>query len=255
MQEIIDDHYQALTKEEKVAGKSEPSTVKNPSTNSILPKRPQTGRIPLHGGNTQGTFTSFPPGRPVEDDLPRGRPTPPSDQSYRALAERAAAEAGTPWADEMQINESDLIELDAFPEVGDRAGGWVEKAERESSKELFRMAERLDGVDPRLVRAAHALETDKRSKEARAVSHGSAESLADINPKFLRAAGKAEKKASTDGWGVGKGDYDALFAGDMEPEVHEEDEDDWRERLEQSNSTEIISFLPEPVAEDPDDIL
>jgi hypothetical protein len=186
-------------------------------------------------------------------DPPIGRPTPPSDQSYRAIAERALVENGATQTDEIAIDESDLIEIDTMNEVGERAEQSAERAERESSQELIRMAERLDGVDPRFVRAAHALETDKRTKGVQKDSHGQSEDVEDIDPKLLRAAAKAKDGATADG--SGNTADDLLFDEDIDPDVEEKDEDDWRERLEQSNSNDIISFLPLPIAEDPDDIL
>jgi hypothetical protein len=255
MQEIIDDHYNTLTENEEARGASEPAGGNASSKKSILPKRPKTGRIPPPSANTVGTFTSFPPRRSDEPDAPAGRVAPPRTLKNRALAEWESVLPGSTQTEEIAIEDSDLVEIDSLDEVGERVEEWVEHAERESSQELIRMAERLDGVDPRFVRAAHALETKKRSEEVQAELQGKSEDSEGIDPKFLRAAAKTGDRAKADGRGTGNAVDDALFDGDIELEAPEEDEDDWRERLEQSNSIEIVSFLPAPVAEDPDDIL
>ncbi|MDD5308999.1 MAG: protein kinase [Deltaproteobacteria bacterium] len=118
-------------------------------------------------------------------------------------------------------------------------------AERSSAEELIRRARALDGVDPRLVRAAHALESDRRggrSKQAAELLRQRADELEGIDPRLLRAAARLEEARISS---VPPTDEDHT-------ELQDED-DDWRERLGQAEEQQVISFLAPPmVKRDPD---
>jgi hypothetical protein len=121
------------------------------------------------------------------------------------------------------------------------------EAERSSAEELIRRAGALDGVDPRLVRAAHALESDRRggrSKQAAELIKQRAEELEGIDPRLLRAAARLEEARISS--------VPPTEEEEPQPEPQGED-DDWRERLSNVEGEQVISFLAPPVVKrDPD---
>lgn len=115
----------------------------------------------------------------------------------------------------------------------------AEAALRSSTEELIRRAGRLDGVDPRFVRAAHALESEKRgarSAKAADLLKQRTEHLDGIDPRLLRAAARLEE---------------AKINELPEPEKPGDgvEGEDWRERLEAAKEDSVISFLAPPVVE------
>jgi len=118
----------------------------------------------------------------------------------------------------------------------------AEAAVRSSTEELIRRAERLDGVDPRLVRAAHTLEAEKRgarSGKAAEVLKQRTEHLDGIDPRLLRAAARLEE---------------AKINEVPEPAKPEDVGDDWRERISEANEDSVISFLASPVVEPTEEV-
>jgi hypothetical protein len=119
----------------------------------------------------------------------------------------------------------------------------AEAAVRSSTEELIRRAERLDGVDPRFVRAAHKLESEKRgarSAKAAEVLKQRTERLDGIDPRLLRAAARLEEAKVHD-----------------VPEPEKPDEavgDDWRARLAEANEDSVISFLASPVVQPTEEV-
>ncbi len=112
----------------------------------------------------------------------------------------------------------------------------ADEAVVKSTDELLKRADRLDGVDPRLVRAAHTLETEKirdKSIEAAKILRDKGEQLDGIDPRFLRAAAKLEQ-AKVRGGSARKGKKD------------DSEEVDGEARDEPSDA--VISFLAPPVA-------
>jgi serine/threonine protein kinase len=122
----------------------------------------------------------------------------------------------------------------------------AEDALRSSTEELIRRAGRLDGVDPRFVRAAHTLESEKRgarSAKAAEVLKQRTERLDDIDPRLLRAAARLEEAKVHD------------VPEPEKPEVVDGNEDeDWRERISQTNEDSVISFLASPVVQPTEEV-
>jgi hypothetical protein len=118
----------------------------------------------------------------------------------------------------------------------------AEAALRSSTEELIRRAGRLDGVDPRFVRAAHTLEAEKRGAglgKAAEVLKQRTEHLDGIDPRLLRAAARLEEAKINDV---------------PEPEKPEDAGDDWRARLTETNEDSVISFLASPVVEPTEEV-
>lgn len=105
-------------------------------------------------------------------------------------------------------------------------------AEKESAEELLKRAEKLDGVDPRFVRAAHTLESSKRgsrSKKAAEILKQRSENLEGIDPRYLRAAARLAENE------VDAAQSDALY--------DDADSESWRDELEGYRNSEMVSFL------------
>jgi serine/threonine protein kinase len=123
-------------------------------------------------------------------------------------------------------------------------------AERSSAEELIRRAGALDGVDPRLVRAAHALESDRRggrSRQAAELIKQRADELEGIDPRLLRAAARLEEAK------ISNAPPMAEVEEEPQPSEAQGEDDDWRERLSQVEGEQVISFLAPPVVKrDPD---
>jgi len=117
-------------------------------------------------------------------------------------------------------------------------------AERASTEELFRHAQRLDGVDPRFVRAAHKLEAEKRGSRSKAAAEAlreKADRLDGIDPRLLRAAARLEEARVNDVPVTGVHEVEKLRAEDQGGG------DDWRERMEAMKEDSVISFIAPPV--------
>ena len=115
------------------------------------------------------------------------------------VSELDAADESSGRGEDTQKIEVDMIEeveTGSLGEVANRLEKRATDAERESAEELLRRARRLDGVDPRLVRAAHSLESDRRgarSRQAAQILRQRAENLDGVDPRFLRAAASLEE--------------------------------------------------------------
>lgn len=119
----------------------------------------------------------------------------------------------------------------------------AKEAEKDTVNELLRHAERLDGVDPRLVRAAHELETKRRSTESRKAAEILRERAADldgIDPRLLRAAARLQQSKTSDA----ASDPKRTRRKEKQTQEREESpEDDWRERMGSLSGDTAVSFL------------
>ena len=116
------------------------------------------------------------------------------------------------------------------------------QAERESTEELVKHADRLEGVNPRFVRAAHKLEVEKRGGDSRRVDEVLRERATDldgINPRFLRAAAKLENAKISEVPITGLHEMKEIEA--------ETSDEDWRKRIGTSKEDSVISFVVPPV--------
>jgi serine/threonine protein kinase len=157
---------------------------------------------------------------------------------------------------EVDVGMIESVQQSSMSEAVRKLEDQANAAETASAEELIRRAEGLDGVDPRLVRAAHTLESDRRgarSRRAAEMLKERASNLDGIDPRFLRAAARLEEAKIKDVSSVG-----APPAPDPEPEPEPEpatevegttDDDDWRARLATSEEDSVISFLAPPVVE------
>jgi serine/threonine-protein kinase len=123
------------------------------------------------------------------------------------------------------------------------------RAERASTEELIKHAVRLDGVDPRFVRAAHAIEAERRggsAKKAAEIIKEQGAAVDGIDPRLLRAAARlAEAKVS---------EITNVGPAPTEPAGPEENEDDWRERMAAQAEASVISFIAPPVTDRPHEV-
>lgn len=155
------------------------------------------------------------------------------------LEAMGGVEAGERVSEGTQEIDVALIE-DHAPGADDAAEKLERQAEaalRSTTEELIRRAGRLDGVDPRFVRAAHALEAEKRgagAAKAAEVLKNRGENLDGIDPRLLRAAARLEE---------------AKIKDVPEPSKVTNPEEEWRERLSQTEEDSVISFLASPVVE------
>jgi serine/threonine protein kinase len=181
----------------------------------------------------------------------------PQDRSRREVTQEIDLDALTAAAEPQGTHEGTqeidlaMIEGQITQNAVDAATKLEAQAEagvRSSTEELIRRAERLDGVDPRLVRAAHTLEAEKRggrSAKAAEVLKQRTEHLDGIDPRLLRAAARLEEAKINEVPEPAKPEDggDAGEAGD-----------DWRERLSQTDEDSVISFLASPVVEPTEEV-
>ncbi|MCP4604376.1 MAG: protein kinase [Proteobacteria bacterium] len=174
------------------------------------------------------------------------------------LSDLQAVENQQNSEDTIQEIELDMVEI--TDENGAKAAvekleKQANKAERESANELLRRADRLDGVDPRLVRAAHTLESNRRggrSKQAAELLRKRAEDLDGIDPRLLRAAARLEEIKICKLEGKTAEEQTEESEESEEPEV--QDDNNWREQMETPPVESVISFLSPPVNEHPADV-
>lgn len=156
-----------------------------------------------------------------------------------------AMEEIPPRREVTQEIDASMLQMEEVPTLEDVAAKLVSKtrrAERESTEELVKHADRLEGVNPRFVRAAHKLEVEKRGGDSRMADKVLKEHAGDeegINPRFLRAAAKLEDAKISDVPITGLHET-------MELEAETSDED-WRKRIGTSKEDSVISFIVPPV--------
>jgi serine/threonine protein kinase len=169
------------------------------------------------------------------------RPTPmppprPSAKEDEALHQEVAA---PDIIDEVELNDHEPTGSQTTDSALSKLESELRAAERRTTEELLRRSSQLEGVDPRLVRAAHAIETEKASNstaQAATILRKRAEKtdLAGIDPRLLRAAARLESARVT-----------SVPAPDpAEPD----DPDAWREEISSLKQDQIISFLSPPVS-------
>jgi len=156
--------------------------------------------------------------------------------------------------DRREVTQEIDLEMIEEMESAQQAGQAAEKleaqaaaAQRASTEELIKRARRLDGVDPRFIRAAYSIDSDRRggrSQKAAELLRQRGEDLGDINPRFLRAAARLEEARVSDG-------NDQRVVDEETPDevAASEKEEDWRRQLEESSSDSVISFLAPAVME------
>jgi len=144
----------------------------------------------------------------------------------------------------VSLDDLEEQEPSTVNEAVDRLRQSEQSAAEMSTQELLRHSARLDGVNPRFVRAAFALETEKKSgisKDGIARVQQFGEQLDGIDPRFIRAAARLEN---------------AKLGVVPVSDVEEPGEtDDWRSRISQETGGKedsVVSFLsPSPsVTED-----
>jgi hypothetical protein len=146
---------------------------------------------------------------------------------------------------EVDIEMIESVEHSSMQDAVEKLSAEASAAEDSTAEELARRAEKLDGVDPRFVRAAHSLEADRRGARSRRAAEMLKERASDlegIDPRFLRAAARLEEAKIHDTSSVVKVD-------EIEGKEKGESEDDWRSRMEESAEDSVISFLAPPVVE------
>ncbi|MFO8071778.1 MAG: protein kinase [Polyangia bacterium] len=122
-------------------------------------------------------------------------------------------------------------------------------ADRSSTEELIRRAEKLEGVDPRFVRAAARLESERRggrSRKAAELLKKQQQSVEGIDPRLLRAAARLEEARI--------GEITSVTTYPDDPKIRKESEEDWRRRMETSSDDSVISFIAPPVVEEPSQV-
>ncbi len=122
-------------------------------------------------------------------------------------------------------------------------------ADRLSTEELVRRAEKLEGVDPRFVRAAARLESDRRggrSRKAAELLKEQQQSVEGIDPRLLRAAARLEEARI--------GEITSVTTYPDDPKIRKESEEDWRKRMETSSDDSVISFIAPPIVEEPSQV-
>ncbi|MCP4676130.1 MAG: protein kinase [Deltaproteobacteria bacterium] len=189
------------------------------------------------------------------DATPRGMPEARKEPTQEiALSELEAVEESPERREVTQEIELDMIEEEVGTRSPDEIANRLEKqaanAERESAEELLRRARRLDGVDPRLVRAAHSLESDRRgarSRQAAQILRQRAESLDGIDPRFLRAAARLEETKVSGVEESEEIDKEGSAASELP-------DDEWQDRIEPAGEEDVISFLAPPVIDRPADV-
>jgi serine/threonine protein kinase len=140
-------------------------------------------------------------------------------------------------------SEIDISMIEEESSVLDSAVSKLEKeaqmAERKTTEEFLRRCAQLEGVDPRLLRAAHAIEAEKAgasSAQAAEILRERAErtDLGGIDPRLLRAAARLESARISS------------IPSRRQEEI--DDPDDWREEIAHLKQEQIISFLSPPVS-------
>ncbi|MDJ0762364.1 MAG: protein kinase [Myxococcota bacterium] len=230
-----------------------PATPVAMANGRIEPKRPSK----LPNGTRLSSYPPKPPRKKISDvprpeepeqDLddtrtpPLTRPQPPRRDTTQEIDVSEIDVMAKIPTDKSTDTAEQGSTIEALKKLEDQ----VKYAERESANELLRRAKRLEGVDPRLVRAAHVLESERRvakSRQAAQLLRERAKNLEDIDPRLLRAAARLEEAR------VG----DPTVTED-EPVPTQTKGDDWREKVKPSGSDNVISFLPPPVVESPSDV-
>ncbi len=254
-----------------------PSPVRPPARRAAPPVRADRPVVspPAQKGTPIGPIRPMPPSRdtrppsyvprptvsraddPVPSDgdaNPRGIPGARRDPTQEiAMSELEAIDESRGRREvtqEIEIEMIEEIETGSPDDIANRLEKRATNAERESAEELLRRAQRLDGVDPRLVRAAHSLESDRRgarSRQAAQILRKRAESLDGIDPRFLRAAARLEETKVS-----GVEDPEEADKEDSEASVLPDDE--WKNRVESTDKEDVISFLAPPTRDRPADV-
>ncbi len=177
---------------------------------------------------------------------------------------------------EIELDMIQEIEAETSSEAASKLEHQADDAERESAKELISRADALDGVDPRFIRAAHKLESDRRgarSRQAAQILRSRAEDLEGIDPRFLRAAARLEeakvskldvgkeevvvaKKESAEKDGEDESEYELTESdvSDVSDVSDKNDNDDWQKESQDITSDSMISFLAPPVIDSSADV-
>jgi len=147
---------------------------------------------------------------------------------------------------EVDLEMIQAIDSSSMGEALSKLERQAKLAERASSEELIQRAHALDGVDPRFVRAAHSLESDRRgarSKQAAEMLKERADDLDGIDPRLLRAAARLEEAR------ISRVPTDDEIARQEYLGNSEEEEADWRDKVTPHSEDSVISFLAPPVVD------
>ncbi|MBN2804459.1 MAG: serine/threonine protein kinase [Deltaproteobacteria bacterium] len=209
MSDVIQQHYEEVT-----------AVTRNP-----LLKNQKSG-IP---GEPSTSFKAPPPvihkNDAVYSDISHINQSPESDIFELSLDDEIPRKEVTV---NISIDEIEIEEVSSADEAVDVLKRQVDIAAESSTQELLKHSNELNGVDPRLVRAAFASETEKRSHiSPRSIEKVKEhkETLNGIDPRFIRAAAK-ENNDRDDGIS----------------------DDDWRQRIATDDS--VVSFLSPSIKDD-----
>ncbi|NLN61709.1 MAG: protein kinase [Myxococcales bacterium] len=233
-----------------------PASVPAPPKPASVPAPPKPASVPAPSRTQRKTLNPVippPPKRP-EPAVRRAILPPLTDGPQKAVLDGAAAGVLQLPDDELRdmlpIDElSGLIEISDAPQPTTTENAAAQLEQRASTAldtstgELLKRARDLDGIDPRFIRAAHKLETERISQEAQqsaALIRDNAKNLDGINPRFIRAAAKLEQARIAD--------VATTPSKAPSPEASES-ADDWRDRIASETSASpdsVISFLAPP---------
>lgn len=164
-----------------------PPALSSPEGKPVLP-RPNV-KVPAPGARRApvpqraGTYMLTP-------KKPGGLATPPRKQARQL--ERREFNSGVEVTQELDLEDLTPIDSGVIPKPR------LKSAEEQTTDDLIRRAERLEGIDPRLIRAAHALEINRRTPPHGGAPHSSSEhqrtpkKAEDIDPRFLKAAAQLD---------------------------------------------------------------
>ncbi len=231
-----------------------PPPIASPSQPAIAPRRPQPLRRDSIPPSVFGGERAAQPPVAVRADAPgRGFRSPPEvtqeiDLEALEPATGANRREVTQEIDTRMIEPVDQASLQSAVAKLEAEAIFAERA---STEELIKHAGRLDGVDPRFVRAAHANEAERRgghAKKAAEIIKEHGEALDGIDPRLLRAAARLEEAQISEITNVGPR---------PEPESRieaSETEDDWRARMAAQADDSVISFIAPPVTDRPHEV-
>ncbi|HUT79122.1 MAG TPA: hypothetical protein VM285_15595, partial [Polyangia bacterium] len=218
----------------------------------IAPRRPQPLRRDSIPPSVFGGERAAPPPAAERADSLRHRAGPPPEVTQEIDLDALEPTTGVSRREVTQEIDARMIEsVDraSLQSALSKLEAEAMQAERASTEELIKHAGRLDGVDPRFVRAAHSNEADRRgghAKKAAELIKERGEELDGIDPRLLRAAARLAEAQISEITNVG--------ARPEPPDEREDPDDDWRERIAAQAEASVISFIAPPVTDRPHEV-
>jgi serine/threonine-protein kinase len=218
----------------------------------IAPRRPQPLRRDSIPPSVFGGERAAPPQAAVRADSLQHRAGPPPEVTQEIDLDALESSTGVSRREVTQEIDARMIEsVDqaSLQSAVSKLEAEAIQAQRASTEELIKHAGRLDGVDPRFVRAAHTNEADRRGAHARKAAEiirERGEELDGIDPRLLRAAARLAEAQISEITNVG--------ARPEAPEEREDADDDWRERMAAQAEASVISFIAPPVTDRPHEV-